>query len=380
MADRRRANTFVAAVFLAGIALPPLQQLTGVLPRIEVVDNRQLAPVPGLTPLVPAAVTFPGRFQAWYADHMGLRGALVAGYRRLTDSLLRTPDRVIIGLDDWLYLRRGVREDIETVPLVRDWCGRFPFSKRQLARWTTTIAANRRWLARRGIDYLFVVPPNKMTIVPDKLPDRIQCRRRATRLDQLKRALAIREGIELVDLRATLRRAARAGTPIWFRTDTHWTARGVAAAYPVLADRLQALRPGARRVLSFDVHARGRDFGDLGRLLHGVDLESDVIWVARPDDPRSKSAPDPFPTQADRYGRRSSARRIDDPDLPRAMVFHDSFFDGTMNELVAESFERTVFVHHGHPAINRELVKRERPDIVIHQMVERSLLHPYFEP
>lgn len=368
----------LVVVFGVGIALPAVQQVSEVLPRVEVVDNRRLAPFPPLVPTFASARAFPDRFEDWYADHMGLRGALVTGYRWLTDALLRTPDKVIIGRDDWLYLRRGIRADIETVPLVRDWCGRFPFSEKQLARWTETITANRDWLAERGIVYLFVVPPNKMTVIPEHLPERFRCRRGTTRLEQLAAALAARSGIELVDLRPPLAAAARDGEPIWFRTDTHWSPRGVAAAYPALADRIQGRLPDAGRVEGFDVHARGRDYGDLGRMIHGVDVASDILWAVRPEPLRSTPAPTPFPDQEDVYGRRSSARTIGDPSLPRALVFHDSFFDGAMTEFLAESFSRTVFVHHGRPDIERSLVEQERPDIVIHQMVERNMLHPFF--
>lgn len=375
----RRSHLFVVAVFAIGIALPALQQLTDLLPRIEVVDNRRLAPFPPLAPTAGAVAAFPDRFESWYADHLGLRGALIAGYRRLTDSLLRTPDKVIIGRDDWLYLRRGVREDIETVPLVRDWCGRFPFTEHQLQQWTAAIEANRRWLAERGIAYLFVVVPNKMTLFPQHLPGRIQCRPGPTRLEQLRRALRARSGIEMAALAPALRRAARGGEPIWHRTDTHWNPRGVAAAYPALVDRIQALVPGARRIDAFDVHARGRDYGDLGRMVHGVDVASDIVWVVTPEKVRSRPAPTPFPEQSDAYGRPSSARTVDDPDLPTALVMHDSFFDGAMNDFLAESFSRTAFVHWGRPEINRELVAAESPDIVIHEMVERNLLHPFYE-
>lgn len=366
-------------MFAAGIALPALQQPTDLLPRVEVVDNRRLAPFPSLTSTFHDVAAFPDRFEAWYADHLGLRGVLITGYRWLTDWLLRTPDNVIIGRNDWLYLRRGIRADLETVPLVRDWCGRFPFSDHQLARWTDTITANRDWLAARGIDYLFVVPPNKLTVIPENLPDRIQCRHGTTRLEQLRKALAARGVQALLDLLPALQEAAGGGEPVWFRTDTHWTPRGMAAAYPVLADRLQALRPDARRIQSFEVHARGRDFGDLGRMIHGLKIESDIIWNVRPGDVRSEPAPTPFPDQADVFGRQSSARQIDDPGLPRALVFHDSYFDGAMNDFLAESFSRTVFVHYGRPEIIRGLVEQEQPDVVIHEMVERNLLHPFFE-
>lgn len=378
MSRNRFSNAFVAVTFAVGITLPLIQQTTGLLPRVAVVDNRQLAPLPSLSPARAAIPAFPARFDAWYADHMGLRGALVTSYRWMTDAVLRSPDKVIIGRDDWLYLRRGVREDIDAVPLVRDWCGRFTFSERQIQSWVDAIAANRDWLAARGIDYLFVIPPNKMTVIPGHLPDRFQCRRGRTRLEQLERALAERRGIRLVDFRDILRRAAGSGESIWHRTDTHWNPRGVAAAYPLLMERIRTLQPAARRVDSFEVYAHGRDFGDLGRMIRTTGLESDIVWAVSPADPRSRPVPASFGEQTDVYGRGAGARSIDDPELPRALVFHDSFFDGAMNSFLGESFSRSVFVHHSHPQINRALVEQARPDIVIHEMVERNLLHPFF--
>jgi len=378
MGCSRLANLFVVAVFAAGIGLSAAQQLLELWPRVEVVDNRVLAPFPALSPSRQSLRQFPERFESWYADHMGMRGALVSGYRYLTDTVLGSPDKVIIGRDGWLYLRRGTRADIDTVPLSRDWCGRFEFSGAQLDRWVAAITANQRWLAARGIDYLFVVPPNKMTVLPEHLPQRFDCAHGTRRLEQLRRALRQRSGIEMVDLTAPLRRAAAAGLPIWYRTDTHWSPRGVAAAYAALLERVQAVRPAARRIAEFEVERAGRVLGDLGRMVHREGIEADVNWSVRPAAQRSQPAPMPFPEQADAYGRRSSARVVADPVLPKAMVLHDSYFDGAMNQFLAESFRRTAFVFHGHPRINRELVAAEAPDLVIHEMVERNLLHPFF--
>lgn len=378
MPRSRLSNLFVVAVFTLGIGLPAVQQSLDLLPQVDVVDNRVLARFPPLSADPGAVRQFPDRFESWYADHMGLRGALVTGYRFVTDAVLGSPDKVIVGRDDWLYLRRGIRADIETVPLVRDWCGRFEFPDHQLDRWVEAITANQRWLNERGIDYLFVVPPNKMTVLPDHLPAHFECRPGTRRLEQLQQALRARSGIELVSLTGPLRRAAEQDTPIWYRTDTHWTPRGVAAGYDALLDRVQALRPSAHRITAFEVQSSGRVLGDLGQMVHRSDIEPDVNWSVKPEQTRSRPAPMPFPDQADAYGRRSSARTIDDPALPTAMVFHDSYFDGAMNEFLAESFRRTVFVFHGRPEINRELVKVKKPDIVIHEMVERNLLHPFY--
>lgn len=378
MRARRITDRLVLALFALGIFAPALQQITGLLPEVEVVDNRELVPFPPLTPTPEAIAVLPRGLEAWYADHLGLRGAMISGYRWLTDTLLRSPDKTILGRAGWLYLRKGITEDVDAMPLMRDWCGRAGFTERQLDEWVATITANRDWLARRGIGYLFVVPPNKLTVLPGHLPARFRCRRGATRLDQLEEALRRRGGIEVVDLRPALWQSAAAGAPIWYRTDTHWNARGVAAAYAPLMSRIRALLPNARAIESFDVRAGDRRLGDLGRMVQAGGVEPDIAWAVAPRNIRSHSVATPFPAVSDRYGRRSSAREVDDPSLPTAMVLHDSFFDGAMNDFLSESFSRSVFVFQGHPAIDRDLVLREHPDIVIQEMVERNLLHPFF--
>jgi hypothetical protein len=373
------ANAFVIVLFAAGIGLPFVQQALDILPPVRVVDNRALTAFPPLRGTIDDVTAFPHRFQDWYADHMGLRGRLVSGYRWLTDRLLRSPDKVVVGRDGWLYLRKGVEENVDTAPLMRDWCGRFAFSDSQLNQWVEAITANRDRLAARGIDYLFVVPPNKLTVLPGHLPARFTCQHGATRLDQLKQALARRSGIELVDFRTTLRRAAGAGVPIWPRTDTHWNARGITAAYPLLAARIRSLLPSARRIGSFEVRRRGKKtLGDLGRMIALPGLKPDASWSVRPDRALSHSVPTPFPRQTDRYGRRSHARAIDDAALPTALVLHDSFFETDMNRFLAEGFARSVFVFYARPDIDWRLVTKAQPDIVIQEMVERNLLHPFF--
>ena len=63
---------------------------------------------------------------------------------------------------------------------------------------------------------------------------------------------------------------------------------------------------------------------------------------------------------------------IDDPSLPRAVVFHDSF--GTaLIPLLAEHFSRAYFVRGG---FNPAVVKRENPDVVIQIMCERFVMQP----
>jgi hypothetical protein len=60
-----------------------------------------------------------------------------------------------------------------------------------------------------------------------------------------------------------------------------------------------------------------------------------------------------------------------DPGLPRAVVYHDSFTNWIIPAL-SEHFRRIVYVWDY--KIDQALLERERPDVVIQAIVERSLM------
>ena len=65
--------------------------------------------------------------------------------------------------------------------------------------------------------------------------------------------------------------------------------------------------------------------------------------------------------------------------LPQALVLRDSFGEALI-PFLAESFRRTVYVWQDAPTFDRDLVVKERPDVVIQEMVERKLAHPDLAP
>jgi predicted Zn-dependent protease len=68
----------------------------------------------------------------------------------------------------------------------------------------------------------------------------------------------------------------------------------------------------------------------------------------------------------------------DRPDLPSAVIFRDSFMTAA-SQFFSESFRRVVYVAAGE-GIHYDLIERERPDVVIHQMGERRLTSVPHEP
>ena len=67
----------------------------------------------------------------------------------------------------------------------------------------------------------------------------------------------------------------------------------------------------------------------------------------------------------------------DRADLPRAIMYRDSMAIPLI-PLLAENFSRSVYV--GSRQLDPAFVLRERPDVVIEEMVERSMLAPAASP
>jgi len=68
-----------------------------------------------------------------------------------------------------------------------------------------------------------------------------------------------------------------------------------------------------------------------------------------------------------------SATESPDPAAPRLVMLHDSFGD-SLKPLLAEHFRRAAFFRT--PRVSLQALDREKPDVVIQEIVERSLMSP----
>ena len=59
----------------------------------------------------------------------------------------------------------------------------------------------------------------------------------------------------------------------------------------------------------------------------------------------------------------------------KALIHHDSFFDGHLKDLIANSFRKTIFAHRfGKCQIDTELLETKNLSLVIQEMVERRFV------
>jgi hypothetical protein len=303
---------------------------------------------------------FPGEFKAYLGDNFGFRNLLIKAHGMLMVRGLNTTSThmVELGKDGWLYLANdGSIEDYRNLE---------PWTEEELAQWRQVLEERQAFCAKMGIPYLFVVAPSKHDVYPEFMPDKLTRVREEGRLDQLMAYLKrCGSQVEIVDLRPALAEARKPGVRVYHKTDTHWNDRGAWAAYQAVMRAARAKVPGVKVLpLSDFTPEESIDPGmDLARLLglndqyreHALNLKANIpLRLSR------VQQDDVIPINIEGEG-------------PRVVVFRDSFMTSLLPWL-AEGFGHGVYLWED--GFDTEVIKREKPDIVIQEVAQRKFMQP----
>jgi len=361
----------LAMLFAIAIAWPGIAMFWSGSRTLTRFENRPLAPWPK-----PAlAREFPPAFDRAFSDRFGGRDDYVRFHH---DTLLSvfgvsSLDTVMPGKDGWYY---WLGEDGHS--LARHYRGALPFRPRLVNSSVAEFGRRQEWLAARGIGYVVMVVPEKFTIYPEYLPSWVARSPSPTPHDQLSAAMRRNGRVAFIDLREPLR-AAKVRERVYYQTDSHWNFNGAIVGYEALMrevqralpDKLPSVAPAKR-----PAYSPGVDFytGDLLHMLAMPELREDDVA------PLGKVLAD----VASRCARRIDKDEFpgfeyyvcDRPGLPRAVVLRDSMAISLI-PLLSENFSRTVYVStRKFDRAMIDLIEREKPDIVIEELVERSIHAP----
>jgi hypothetical protein len=339
-----------AALFVAALCAPLAVNVVGGDGADPQTENRELA-------------TLDQGIFAWFADHFGLRSALVrlnAHVQYFGFKASPSPS-VIRGRDGWLYY--GEFDAVE------DYVSRSPLTTQEVDAWRETVVRSRDWLRARGTAYIFTIAPDKHVVYPENMPASLHQVGPSRRMDQVLDAVAD-TGVA-VDVRPAVE-AAKASDRVYHLTDTHWNARGALAAYQPIVAAVRAQNPAVPQAWKHsDFEPVERQIGglDLARMM-GLDRslhEADLALV--PKRPRLAQVVDPPGADPSaEVGRLVTA--IPGSHLPRAVVFRDSFTTALV-PFLAEHFSRTVFLWQ--KDFVPEQVAKEGADVVIYEIAGRQL-------
>ena len=340
-------------------------------PDTSTIENRNLAPLPDVAgkPWKWKVRTFPKLFDAWYSDHFGCRALLLEANALINFSVLSYEQRVAIGQDGWLFYKFDP-------PLFS-----LSLSQRELASWKSYLERRQRWLAARGIKYLFIVPPDKDSIYPEFLPTSVGHAPEELPVDQLIRYLRETSStVPVLSLRdAVLAGKAREQSPLYYKQDGHWNTVGAYYGYDAVIGKLSGWFP--------TLHPRPRtDY----RVATGPEKVRDIAHLAGlPDSSHTMGAElEPLFTDAAQQSTIPNAN-FRNPTivtempgspgstLPRLVMLRDSFTISLM-PFLSQNFSHATYFWITGVSIEQEksiadTVLKEKPDIFIEERLERAM-------
>jgi alginate O-acetyltransferase complex protein AlgJ len=343
-------NRALTALFVVIISLPLAANLAGVDGADPGAEHRELA-------------TWKDGITAWFDDHFGFRSTLVRWYgeSRLFWLGVSPSAAVIVGRDGWFfYADDKAVEDYANVELLDDAA---------LANWREAVLRARNWLQARGIGYVFTIAPDKHVLYSEAVPPTIARIHDMSRADQL--FVALQDTKLAIDTRPMLFEAKRRER-IYHKTDTHWNDRGALIAYQQIINAVCARVPATPAAWT------RHDFEAVERTTEGMDLAGmmGLTRVLRENDlplmpirPRRARVVEPAGGhETDEEGR--LVTEIDDPSLPRAVIFRDSFMSRLV-PFLSEHFSRAVYLWQND--FDAAEVEKEHADVVIQEIVGRHL-------
>lgn len=187
----------------------------------------------------------------YVADRFALRQYLVSCWSWLNETLLHSSaeEQVILGSDGFLYFS-------ETLD---DYCG-ISLSDEELERIAQRLASLQQELEDEGKQFVFTVAPNKNSLYPGWMPAAFACRHEQSNAVRLLPWLK-QYGVNYADLFAPLSEEM-----LYYKTDTHWTARGAALG----ADTILAALGRESSYASHSFGTEGIHKGDLYEMLYPV--------------------------------------------------------------------------------------------------------------
>ena len=219
-------------------------------------------------PVIAADGDFNPDFLAETADYVNGRFSFrlegITAWAKLNAALFRTStaENVLLGRDGWLFY----------APTIHDYTGDAPMTARELYCAARTLYLLQEYAENRGGDFLFTAAPNKNTLYPEYMPARTRLGS-VSDMDALY-ALLGDMGVSYLDLRDVFSQEAE---PLYFKTDSHWNAKGAALA----ADALLAALSRESDYFSGTVSAGNTHRGDLYEMLYpaGKELEEDFAYA-----------------------------------------------------------------------------------------------------
>ena len=325
----------------------------------EIMDNRPLHEKP-----VKFTRNYAREFEDYYNDTFAGRKKLLKKYGKIQYKLGIDNGITIQGQKGWAFYDSAKVPDGYTLI---DYFGEVRFSEDELRQMASGVEKARQFYARRGIDYMIVVAPNKEAMYSEYMPERLQKQRKSeqSRMDLAVEYLQKHTKVKILNFKEALT-AAKQKMPmeIYFPLDSHWNEVGGYVGYSAMADYLN----------KFGYHLPVTPLRPEMVSIAGSQ-KSDLDVAGIKDTNYRVSFLDGMPVKCLKDEDHGFMLVYENPQAPvkkTLFMIRDSFGMGLVPYL-NKAFARTVYAHNKHnkrPQLEA-LLNEYHPDIMVDELVER---------
>lgn len=331
-------------------------------------ENRMLASFPSIHTKGGLNHNFGKEFEAWLNDRFAGRSTYIRLYD-FYNSLFYVGnlenEKAFVGLDDWLFYKKE-----NSIELFQ---GKLDFTANQLHIIAANLQQQKQWLASQNIAYSVLIVPNKEDVYFEFYNPYIHKSAKNDRIQQLKNYLDNNDyNISLVYPLDFYLKKKGEDKLLYCKNDTHWSEYGAFLGYLAWMEQVTTLKQ--------DICVLRADQFEFINKTHS--LPGDLQLILKLDkDPRYSVIQYTVPTLIEgcKYKETESIQDSRNHSIIRTVcpnknykvvVFRDSFA-GALLPYLSSTFKEVVYVWTHDIGTYREFIRKEKPDIVLHEMVSR---------
>lgn len=327
----------------------------------ELLDNRPLNEKPDKL-----TKNFAKDFEAYYNDTFAERKKFLKKLSRIKMKLEMDSGTTINGQKGWLFYDSGKVPDGYTLV---DYFGKVRFSETDLKKMADGLKKAQAYYKKRGIDYYFIVAPNKEGLYSEFMPEHLQKDRVSTksRTDVAIEYLQKHTDVNIINFRDILEPSKnKYGADLYYPGDSHWNEVGAYLAFENLLQKMSQnglqnlpIKPLQKNMIGF----AGFAHADLNKFGQDKDISYKIDFL------NGKSG---RKVVAEDNGFFSVYENKQAPVQKTVLMIRDSF-GLNLIPYFDKTFARNIFAHNKYNKRQEldRLVAQYKPDIMVDETVER---------
>lgn len=319
-------------------------------------ENRTLATRPILN--IDNYSDYPELYENYFNDSLGFKNELTSLYSKIKYNILdvSSNDAVIKGKNDWLFYDSKYKENNDSLG---DYQRLNCYDDEMLEKFKKSLNDKKSFLDELGIEFYVYIASNKEEIYSEYMPDYYVKLKEESKTDILVDYLRENSDINIIYPKDELIKN-KDKYQVYYKNDTHWNQYGAYIGFREIMKEMGSETPDINELT---ITENIKNNGDLSNMINmSLELKDSEPIVNYRKDIRIELVED--------KGKLMNRYKSTNTNGKKLVTYRDSFWIN-MAPFLAREFEESAFIW-GRP-FNYDQIRNEMPDVVILEVVERSL-------